>query len=283
MFDTLGDDIKVDPSSVVLQDFGGGTCTVKGEVKLPIIVDGIAIDVKAVIADCDLFGADLLLGQPALATPGVTLTVTDGKAKLTRVDPAVEMIQQITLEDDKAMALRKVLCLEDTSMDPGEEADLLVVVYGGKQGEKYWVPVKRFEKKGTVLAIGGQVLTGGESSKLHVKNVGEKQMIWKTGCVMARCTLIGEVTVKVGQISSNSLFKLDWNTIRLGDIGKDNVHKLHALLEKLAVCFSVGDDDLGVTILGEMRIQLTTDKPVVYRSYRLSFPERVIVREKAQD
>ncbi|XP_030762281.1 uncharacterized protein LOC115887098 [Sitophilus oryzae] len=84
------------PKAKHCQDFGGGTFTVKGEVKLPIIVDGIAIDVKAVIADCDLFGADLLLGQPALATPGVTLTVTDGKAKLTRVDPAAE----ITLEDD---------------------------------------------------------------------------------------------------------------------------------------------------------------------------------------
>lgn len=65
-------------------------------------------------------------------------------------------------------------------MGPGEETDMTVVVEVGNRGGRYSIPARRFENQGAVVAIGGQVLIGGESSKFHVKNVGDRRMEWKT-------------------------------------------------------------------------------------------------------
>ena len=51
----------------------------------------------------------------------------------------------------------------------------------------------------------------------------------------------------------------------------------------MADCFSASETNLGLTHLGEMTINLTSDKPVSYRPYRLSQSERAKVRDKVQN
>lgn len=85
-------------------------------------------------------------------------------------------------------------------------------------------------------------------------------------------------------MSKTSLLNtLDKACIKIGDINECDKVQLHALLEKMAVCFSNDNGDLGVTDLGSMKIRLTSDRPVVYRPYRLSITERALVREKVQE
>lgn len=57
---------------------------------------------------------------------------------------------------------------------------------------------------------------------------------------------------------------------------------LRNLLKSNAHCFSCGRNHLGVTDLGSMKIQLTTEKPlpVYHQPYRLAASERKLVREK---
>lgn len=59
--------------------------------------------------------------------------------------------------------------------------------------------------------------------------------------------------------------------------------ELRAILMKYKACFSRDLKDLGFTNAVQMEIKLTDEKPVVYRPYRLSFPEREKVRKMVQE
>ncbi|CAG9767291.1 unnamed protein product [Ceutorhynchus assimilis] len=223
-FETLGD-YQINPSSIVLKGFGGAMCTVKGEVTLPLTVDKV---VRALIADCELAGADILLGQPALATEGVVLTVHDGKAQLTSTEKekAEDFIPNITLGDDEteAQVTEKVLALEDVTVSPGEESDILIVVEGLYQGEKGYG-----ERNGAVVAIGNHVLEGGRSDGLKVRNLGHRLVQWKTGQVVARAVKMSvAIPKKQGEISSTIFAShsiLNLSCIQVGDIGRTNLSK----------------------------------------------------------
>ena len=67
-----------------------------------------------------------------------------------------------------------------------------------------------------------------------------------------------------------------------GDINPGEIMQLTDLLKRMAVCFSKSETDLGMTHLGEMRIEVTSDKSVYYRPYRLAYTERAKLREKVQ-
>lgn len=45
-----------------------------------MVVDGISLPLKALVTDCDIGGADMVLGQPAFALSGVRLLIDEGKA-----------------------------------------------------------------------------------------------------------------------------------------------------------------------------------------------------------
>ncbi|XP_050309043.1 uncharacterized protein LOC126745315 [Anthonomus grandis grandis] len=189
--DTLGD-LAITPTLVTLKGFAGGV-TVKGEVVIPVVIDGVELVVKALIADCDLSGADLLLGQPALAIPDVQLTVQGGKAVLSRIETVQEFISRITLVDDDLIAkiTKRVLALQDLVVQPGESADILVVVEGAHMGERCWIPARRYENGGAIVATGNHMLDGGTSGVVRVSNVGTCAVKWATGQVIARATMVG--------------------------------------------------------------------------------------------
>lgn len=76
--------------------------------------------------------------------------------------------------------------------------------------------------------------------------------------------------------------RLDVSSVQIGDVSNESKHTLLQLIAGRAQCFSTGDHDLGLTTLGEMKIELTSDIPVYHRPYRLSFVERRWVRHKVQ-
>lgn len=55
-----------DPGAVTPSDFGVGRALGKGKANLQVRVDDVDPDVEVIIVNCDLAGANLLLGQPAL-------------------------------------------------------------------------------------------------------------------------------------------------------------------------------------------------------------------------
>ncbi|KAH1002036.1 hypothetical protein HUJ05_006711 [Dendroctonus ponderosae] len=60
--ESLGE-LKISDTHQVLRAFGRGVGMTMGETKIPITIDDVSIEVNALIAECDLSGADLLLAQ----------------------------------------------------------------------------------------------------------------------------------------------------------------------------------------------------------------------------
>ncbi|KAL1497358.1 hypothetical protein ABEB36_008340 [Hypothenemus hampei] len=139
---------KFEVGKKVLRGFGGGACTAVGEVKLSLTVDGVPLVVDAFVAESDMCGADLWLTQPALAAPGVQLTVVGGKAQLSNNQP-----------------------IEDLLLQPGEW---------------YLFHSKRYETRGAVIAMSNQLMQGGSSGYVTIHNIGGNLVEWKKGEVLAR-------------------------------------------------------------------------------------------------
>ncbi|XP_048477760.1 uncharacterized protein LOC125488660 [Plutella xylostella] len=63
------------------------------------------------------------------------------------------------------------------------------------------------------------------------------------------------------------------------NIDEKSLDKLYELLQSYRDCFATNLSEIGCTNQVEMQIDLTDDKPVVYRPYRLSFSEREQVKQ----
>ena len=66
------------------------------------------------------------------------------------------------------------------------------------------------------------------------------------------------------------------------DINPGEMAQLIDLPKRMVVCLSKNEADFGMTHLGEMRIEVTSDKPVYYRPNQLTYTDRAEVREKVQ-
>jgi hypothetical protein len=83
---------------------------------------------------------------------------------------------------------------------------------------------------------------------------------------------------KVGQIIENSDSRLCLLNIHCGELPKKQKNELYQLLQRFQTRFCFTLSDIGQTKSAEMKIELTTDKPIVYAPYRLSAAERETVK-----
>ncbi|XP_031329824.1 uncharacterized protein LOC116160702 [Photinus pyralis] len=86
-------------TGVVLSGFGGGQVVALGEAWFTAEVDGIDLEVKALVADVDVGDIELLLGQSSLDVPGVTMVVRDGKALLSDEGDITAFLGRLTLAE----------------------------------------------------------------------------------------------------------------------------------------------------------------------------------------
>lgn len=119
------------------------------------------------------------------------------------------------------------------------------------------------------------------------ENRGDKLVKWQKDLVVARATkasLDFKSFLADTRVNDNifQIKHLKFSEIIVGDINDTDTFKLISLLKEMSCCFSVNDKDFWLTNLGEMKIELTTDKPVYYRPYRLSQVERSKVKDKVK-
>lgn len=73
---------------------------------------------------------------------------------------------------------------------------------------------------------------------------------------------------------------LNKDDIKIGPgLTNEQIEKLYNLLQNYRDCFAVNLGEIGCAVDVEMKIELTDNKPIVYRPYRLSYHEREKVRE----
>ena len=128
------------------------------------------------------------------------------------------------------------------------------------------------------------LLSGDEARELEVSNMGRQPLTWKVGHVIARAGQCKSRNIAcVCQVTLGSIHEgdLDFSQVDVGDINPGEMAQLTDLLKRMAVCLSKNETDLGMTHLGEMWIEVTSDKPVYYRPYRLAYKERAKVKVQA--
>ena len=273
------------PTARVLRGFGGGLVSGLVEITIGINIVGLALNIDAIVVECGLSDVDLLLGQPAL-NGDVVLVVRNGVVTLS---PPEDLIKAITLGDEDLQGdvpKRLPVRVEgDITIEPGSITKVSVMVVGAKENGTYLVTALRHEEGNTWVAIPNTVLSGDEAQELEVSNLGRQPLTWKVGHVIARAEQCESRNIaRVCQVTLGSIDEgdLDFSQVDVGDINPGEMAQLTDLLKRMAVCFSKNEADLGMTHLGEMRIEVTSDKPVYYRPYRLAYTERAKVREKVQ-
>lgn len=118
-----------------------------------------------------------------------------------------------------------------------------------------------------------------------VVNHGDKSLSFKRDQVLARGFITEEIerNPPVLAEATNTVMNIDVTKINCGSKDPQIEQELIKILQEYSDCFSANTSELGLTNKVELNIELTTDKPVCYRPYRLSFFEKDIMREKIDD
>ncbi|KAG6464992.1 hypothetical protein O3G_MSEX014865 [Manduca sexta] len=115
--------------------------------------------------------------------------------------------------------------------------------------------------------------------RILVQNLSENIICLKQHSLITRVHCVNNC-VDINMLD----FENDAVTINYGEqLSNYEVTRLKELLKKYETCFSDNLNDLGLTNVVQMEIDLNDSKPVVYRPYRLSFPEREQVRSMVKE
>ncbi|XP_064210819.1 uncharacterized protein LOC135265341 [Tribolium castaneum] len=276
-----GRNLNIKPGEWILQGFAGGQGVAIGEATFDIKVDEVTLSITALITKCDLGRIELILGQPAISTSGVALVVRGDKACVIRDEDLFEVFKNLTLETDRPRP--RILVKEDTVIPAGLSLQMGVTITDCEIGEIVSMAPVTFQSKDDMVAIPGGVLKCRDDNKILITNLAPRTLVWKAGRLVTkaeRCKERVPVT-KVMNIQQVSAC-FDLSSVTVGEIGDYYKQQLFDLLRSMSCCFSANNEDLGLTQLGSMSINLTTDIPVYYRPYRLSHSERAVVRQKVQ-
>ncbi|CAH0546864.1 unnamed protein product [Brassicogethes aeneus] len=167
---------------VALCGFGGGVALSLGKVNFEALIGESDLQLTALVTDVDLGRIELLIGQPALQIPGVTLVVRSGKATLVRSENLCDVFRHLNI--DVEAPRRKMVLSEDFECGQGETAQMKVEVEGGQPGEAvYCEPLLINDGRNTV-AIPATVWRDGD--KLTCMNLGVQPLRWSKGRVVRR-------------------------------------------------------------------------------------------------
>lgn len=116
---------------------------------------------------------------------------------------------------------------------------------------------------------------------LVIQNMSVANVKFEKGMLVTRAFVMNK-TFNVNLLDTESKdFQSNFNVGE--DLLDDEVNKLKVLIKRYELCFSENLQDLGLTNVVQMDIELIDTKPVVYRPYRLSYPERELVRSMGQN
>lgn len=165
---------------------------------------------------------------------------------------------------------------------------VLVDLTNAQPGENILIESRscRYELKDYFLT---STLLRGSSGFLNVRNNSNDPLLLEKGNLLARGEKCSEIELKIEcknniHTSDNSnVLSVNVENIRCDSNNPETKKQLVQLLNEYSDCFSSTTDELGCTDKITMDIKLDSDKPICYRPYRMSQPEKEIVRDKIKD
>lgn len=230
-----------------------------------IEIQGIMEEVNAYIVDDSVIKYSVLIGHSFTEKPGIVITKTTHSLIFTR-DRSVKL--ELNLKTDIVIPSKEMYLLPCFSIN--KYSGMVHVsgsLRGMSQNEYYLMPGDYEMEKGEV--------------RILVQSFSDSAVCLK------RDTLITRVLCTRNNLSINLLDFENAETLAAFNCGQQlsecEINQLKELLKRYQMCFSDNLKDLGLTNVVEMEIKLSDSQPVVYRPYRLSFPERRQVQSMVKE
>lgn len=276
--------LKWTKCQIIITGYGGGAAKALGKTTISLEVDLVKIRVDALIVGDNLQQVPVMIGQTFLNKGNVTLVLQDNKMRI--FDSHLVNLPQM----DDVLPEKITLCAEaDVTIPPNFIGRVSVVCREEYNGEVYVRGGLRGEPNNAYL-LPHSVITSPKGAVL-VLNTSDMPIQFKSSQVVARggpCQ--EEVSADATPVSVLSI-NATKHELCLTDImnqvdshlDETILYRLLGLLNKYRECFASNTKELGIARDIDMSINLTDNTPITYRPYRLSFAERVQVREIIQD
>ncbi|KAG6462773.1 hypothetical protein O3G_MSEX013458 [Manduca sexta] len=232
-----------------------------GRATVKVEIQNIIESVDVYIVDDSVIKYSVLIGHSFTEKPGITIIKTSDILRFERTLPPK---LKLFLSDDFSIAPRNTSIIKIRSDIDNYSGSVYVNGFlRGSPGKEYY------------LMPGEYSITNGMCALL-VQNVCDCVLNFEKGSLMTRA-LVTDKSFDINILDFDS--KDTDEMLNHGDhLSNCEVKQLKELLQKYKTCFSHNMMDLGYTNIETMEIELTDDRPVVYRPYRLSYPERELVR-----
>lgn len=251
----------------VMRGIGGNIVVPLGSAMVEIKIQDIVEKVNIFVVEDRVIRYPVLIGHSFTEKPGVLIIKTSDTL----------IFEQ---NQTKSMKLELIVCC-DIKIQP-QQMSVVQVVSGNMYSGTVYI---KGSLRGTLgnefyLLPGEYSLSNGKGGVL-VQNVCLSPIVLNEGDLITRAINTNtSLEVKLLDFESDGT-KSDLNVG--ADLTKEQIEKLKILLKMYETCFSNNLSDLGFTNVVQMEIVLNDSQPVVYRPYRLSYPEKELVRSMVQE
>lgn len=273
-----------------IRGFGNGVSTPLGKTKLKLCIGEVTAEIDAYIIETSLLTEPLLIGQDFTEREDVLIIKTHNKLdilkrKITDITDDILNIQTDTQIKDKIVLRIKAdtvinnLEFVHCSDDEKNSCDV------------YIEDSVRTLDTSNYSVIGGVYRLADGDCQVAVSNLSKDPIFLSKNSILVRgktITLSDQPTktfeLNCNQINCNSVTPITLDEIQINpNLTQPQQHTVVKLINEYRDCFARNLSELGCTKSTEMNIELSDTNPVVYRPYRLSHTEKLIVRDMVKD
>ncbi|XP_044581490.1 uncharacterized protein LOC123263035 [Cotesia glomerata] len=260
--------LELHPTEVVLRGYGGGIIRPYGVVEAKLKIDLAEGNVKIHVVPNDLQNVPLIVGQPFLDLPGVTMVQRDGRLRL--FDKTVAHLPEMEKLPPQKIAL---WAKETTVIPPKHAANIEVKVKSKIIGDLY-VELSVRGKEGREHCIPRSMLNI-ETGMLLVVNLSDRPLIIYQDKIIARAERAREesleesnIRIMMRTVKTEPQNDLPRDQILTGpEVSPSEKDALYDLLDNYRDCFASNVSELGHTRASEINIELDSNSVVTYRPY----------------
>lgn len=124
-------------------------------------------------------GADILLGQPAIASPGVKMTIEEKKVHFSKPSEECQIAAVMQMGDHQPVTVQR-----DVSIAPGAASLVPVDLPGARIGDNFGIMRRTYGFGNAVIKIVNGWVTCAHQNELAVQNVGVDDWMLKKSFVI---------------------------------------------------------------------------------------------------
>lgn len=191
---TVGElQLKMLQSNVLMKGFGGSLIVSLGRVQFKLHIDDLHLDSYAEVTDTDLKDINIIIGQPVINHPNVTLIANSKSVRLILNSEqgtcTVGHLADIELSSSDCLEKIPLFLSHDLELQPGTTSDIQAYVTQNTSNESVLVtrPII-FSLGSESYFIPQSVLMHGDY-RLQITNLGESCIRWNGGRLLTRADL----------------------------------------------------------------------------------------------